>query len=106
MMRLVGTKEVLVQQDAVKEKSAGGIILTASVQEDAQLASVVSTVIDMTDDLKNDPDELLKIGDRVVTPRYFGTKVFLKDKPGLVVQKRVNILAVLSETDEDTVNVR
>lgn len=104
-MRLVGTQEVLVEREVVEKKSAGGIYIPDSKHDSMQQAAVISKIIDMTDDLKNDNEELLKVGNRVIAPRYFGTKVFLDDHRDLYILKRGNILAVLDDNEGASLNV-
>lgn len=97
-MKLIGEKLVLVEVPEYKKKTEGGIYLPENVIERETNGSMVYVVLDMSDDVKEEGS--LNVGDRVLGPRYFGTRVYIKDPRHLRLIVRRNILAVLEDHEE------
>ena len=76
-----------------EETTKGGIILTGAAKEKPSIAEVVSVgpggVVDGKDVVMT-----VKVGDKVITDKYAGTKVTL-DKVEYVVVRQNDILAIV-----------
>ena len=76
-----------------EETTKGGIILTGAAKEKPSIAEVVSVgpggVVDGKDVVMT-----VKVGDKVITDKYAGTKVTL-DKVEYVVVRQSDILAIV-----------
>ena len=84
---------VVVKAVEVEETTSSGIILAASAQEKPQIAEVVAVgpggMVD-----GNEVEMYIKVGDRVITSQYSGTKVKL-DKEEYTIVKQGDILAIV-----------
>ena len=76
-----------------EETTKGGIILTGAAKEKPSIAEVVSVGPGGTVDGK-DVVMTVKVGDKVITDKYAGTKVTL-DKVEYVVVRQSDILAIV-----------
>ena len=76
-----------------EETTKGGIILTGAAKEKPSIAEVISVgpggVVDGKDVVMT-----VKVGDKVITDKYAGTKVTL-DKVEYVVVRQSDILAIV-----------
>lgn len=84
---------VVVKAVEVEETTSSGIILAASAQEKPQIAEVVAVGPGGKVD-GNDVEMYIKVGDRVITSQYSGTKVKL-DKEEYTIVKQSDILAIV-----------
>lgn len=75
-----------------EEKTASGIVLPSSAQEQPQYAEVVAIGAKVQND-ENFKGEV-KVGDRVIYSRYAGTDVKLDDEEFIVI-KLEDVLAVV-----------
>lgn len=84
---------VILQMVEVEETTKGGIILTGSAKEKPSVAEIISVgpggVIDGKDVVMT-----VKVGDKVITDKYAGTKVTLEDTEYVVVRQS-DILAIV-----------
>jgi len=84
---------VILKMIETEETTKGGIILTGSAKEKPTVAEVVSVgpggVVDGKDVVMT-----VKIGDKVITDKYAGTKVTLDDVEYVVVRQH-DILAIV-----------
>jgi len=84
---------VVVKAVEVEETTSSGIILSASAQEKPQIAEVVAVgpggMVD-----GNEVEMYIKVGDKVITSQYSGTKVKL-DKEEYTIVKQSDILAIV-----------
>ncbi len=87
-------ERIVIKKLEKEEKTASGIVLPASAQEQPQYAEVVaiSNKIDNDKDLKGS----VKEGDHVIYSKYAGTDVKL-DGVEYIVIKLEDVLAVVSE---------
>ena len=76
-----------------EETTKGGIILTGSAKEKPSIAEVISVGPGGNVDGK-DVVMTVKVGDKVITSQYAGTKVTL-DNAELVVVRQSEILAIV-----------
>ena len=84
---------VVIKATEVEETSAGGIILAAAAQEKPQVAEIVAVGPGGVVDGK-DVEMYVKVGDRVITGQYSGTKVKL-NKEEYTIVRQSDILAVV-----------
>ena len=84
---------VVLKMVEVEETTKGGIILTASAKEKPSIAEVISVGPGGNVDGK-DVVMTVKVGDKVITDKYAGTKVTL-DKVEYVVVRQSDILAIV-----------
>ena len=84
---------VILKMEEAEETTKGGIILTGSAKEKPSVAEVVSVGPGGTVDGK-DVVMTVKVGDKVITSQYAGTKVTLDDVEYTVV-KQSEILAIV-----------
>ena len=84
---------VVVKQVETEEVSKGGIILTSAAKEKPQFAEVIAVgpggMVDGHDVVMT-----VKVGDKVITSQYAGTKVTLEDEEYIVVRQN-DILAIV-----------
>ncbi len=84
---------VILRMEEAKETTVGGIILTGSAKEKPTVAEVISVgpggVVDGKDVVMT-----VKVGDKVITDKYAGTKVTLEDVEYVVVRQH-DILAIV-----------
>ena len=84
---------VIIKMVEVEETTKSGIILTASAKEKPSVAQVVAVgpggMVDGHDVVMT-----VKVGDKVITGQYVGTKVTLEDEEYVVVRQN-DILAVV-----------
>ena len=84
---------VIIKMVEVEETTKSGIILTASAKEKPSVAQVVAVgpggMVDGHDVVMT-----VKVGDKVITDKYAGTKVTL-DKVEYVVVRQSDILAIV-----------
>ena len=84
---------VILKMIETEETTKGGIILTGSAKEKPTVAEVVSVgpggVVDGKDVVMT-----VKVGDKVITDKYAGTKVTLDDVEYVVVRQH-DILAIV-----------
>lgn len=83
---------VLIEKVEAEEKTAGGIVLPSSAQEQPSIANV----IEISEEIKKDEKkkDLIKVGDRVIFSKFAGTEVKNEGKTYLIV-KWPDILAVV-----------
>jgi chaperonin GroES len=84
---------VILKMMESEETTKGGIILTGSAKEKPTVAEVISVgpggVVDGKDVVMT-----VKVGDKVITDKYAGTKVTLDDTDYVVVRQH-DILAIV-----------
>ena len=84
---------VILQMVEVEETTKGGIILTGTAKEKPSIAEVISVgpggMVDGKDIVMT-----VKVGDKVITSQYAGTKVVLEDVEYIVVRQS-DILAIV-----------
>lgn len=84
---------VILKMIESEETTKGGIILTGSAKEKPTVAEVISVgpggVVDGKDIVMT-----VKVGDKVITDKYAGTKVTLDDTDYVVVRQH-DILAIV-----------
>lgn len=84
---------VILKMVETEETTKGGIILTGSAKEKPTIAEVVSVgpggVVDGKDIVMT-----VKVGEKVITDKYAGTKVTLDDTEYVVVRQH-DILAIV-----------
>lgn len=83
---------VLIEKVEAEEKTAGGIVLPSSAQEQPSIANV----IEISEEIKKDEKkkDLIKVGDKVIFSKFAGTEVKNEGKTYLIV-KWPDILAVV-----------
>lgn len=86
---------VVVKTVEVEETTASGIVLAASAQEKPQIAEIVAVGPGGVVDGK-EVEMYVKVGDRVVTGQYAGTKVKL-DKVEYTIVRQSDILAIVED---------
>ncbi len=84
---------VILKMVETEETTKGGIILTGSAKEKPTVAEVISVGPGGTVDGK-EVTMTVKVGDRVITDKYAGTKVTLEDTEYVVVRQH-DILAIV-----------
>jgi chaperonin GroES len=84
---------VILKMVETEETTKGGIILTGSAKEKPTVAEVISVgpggIVDGKDIVMT-----VKVGDKVITDKYAGTKVTLDDAEYVVVRQH-DILAIV-----------
>lgn len=84
---------VILKMIESEETTKGGIILTGSAKEKPTVAEVISVgpggIVDGKDIVMT-----VKVGDKVITDKYAGTKVTLNDEDYVVVRQH-DILAIV-----------
>lgn len=89
---------ILVELDAVEEKTAGGIILPDVAKEKPQQGVVVAIGPGKVTDYGFKRESALKVGDKVLLQRYAGH--FVKDAgKDLTIVEEGKILAVIKDED-------
>lgn len=83
---------VLIEKMEAEEKTASGIVLPSSAQEQPSIANV----IEISDEIKNDEKkkDIINVGDKVIFSKFAGTEVKNEGKTYLIV-KWPDILAVV-----------
>ena len=84
---------VILKMVETEETTKGGIILTGSAKEKPTVAEVISVGPGGNVDGK-EVTMTVKIGDKVITDKYAGTKVTLEDVEYIIV-KQADILAIV-----------
>ena len=84
---------VILKMVETEETTKGGIILTGSAKEKPTVAEVISVGPGGNVDGK-EVTMTVKIGDKVITDKYAGTKVTLEDVEYIIV-KQSDILAIV-----------
>ena len=84
---------VILKMVETEETTKGGIILTGSAKEKPTVAEVISVGPGGNVDGK-EVTMTVKVGDRVITDKYAGTKVTLEDVEYIIV-KQGDILAIV-----------
>ena len=84
---------VILKMAEAEETTKGGIILTGSAKEKPSVAEVISVGPGGNVDGK-EVTLTVKIGDKVITDKYAGTKVTLEDVEYVVVRQH-DILAIV-----------
>lgn len=92
-LKPLGTRLVIEKVEA-EEKTASGIVLPSSAQEQPQFAKVVAVGADITDNDKI--KDAVQVGDKVIYSKYSGTEVKLDGKEYILV-KFADVLAVLED---------
>lgn len=87
-------ERIVIRKLEKEERTASGIVLPSSAQEQPQYAEVVaiSEQIQNNEELK----ESVKVSDRVIYSKYAGTEVKLDGEEYIVI-KLEDVLAVVSE---------
>ncbi len=81
---------VVIKKVEAEETTASGIVIPGSAKEEPQMAEVIAISEDIIKDEKSD----LKIGDKVISSDYVGTKVKL-DGEEVTILKLTDILAIV-----------
>lgn len=83
---------ILIEKVEAEEKTAGGIVLPTSAQEQPSIANVIA----ISEEIQNDEKkkDLLHVGDKVIFSKFSGTEVKNEGKTYLIV-KWPDILAVI-----------
>ena len=84
---------VILKMVETEETTKGGIILTGSAKEKPTVAEVISVGPGGNVDGK-EVTMTVKVGDRVITDKYAGTKVTL-DEVEYIIVKQSDILAIV-----------
>ena len=84
---------VVLKMTEAEETTKGGIILTGSAKEKPTVAEVISVGPGGNVDGK-EVTMTVKVGDKVITDKYAGTKVTLEDTEYVVVRQH-DILAIV-----------
>ena len=84
---------VILKMVETEETTKGGIILTGSAKEKPTVAEVISVGPGGNVDGK-EVTMTVKVGDKVITDKYAGTKVTLEDEEYIIV-KQGDILAIV-----------
>ena len=84
---------VVLKMTEAEETTKGGIILTGSAKEKPTVAEVISVGPGGNVDGK-EVTMTVKVGDKVITDKYAGTKVTLEDVEYVVVRQN-DILAIV-----------
>ena len=84
---------VILKMVETEETTKGGIILTGSAKEKPTVAEVISVGPGGNVDGK-EVTMTVKVGDKVITDKYAGTKVTLEDVEYIIV-KQADILAIV-----------
>ena len=84
---------VILKMVETEETTKGGIILTGSAKEKPTVAEVISVGPGGNVAVK-EVTMTVKVGDRVITDKYAGTKVTLEDTEYVVVRQH-DILAIV-----------
>ena len=84
---------VVIKAVEVEETTKGGLILTGSAKEKPQVAEVIAVGPGGVVDGK-EVKMTVKVGDKVITSQYTGTKVTLEDTEYVVVRQG-DILAIV-----------
>ena len=84
---------VILKMVETEETTKGGIILTSAAKEKPEVAEVVAVGPGGLVDGK-EVTMTVKVGDRVITDKYAGTKVTLEDTEYVVVRQH-DILAIV-----------
>ena len=84
---------VILKMVETEETTKGGIILTGSAKEKPTVAEVISVGLGGNVDGK-EVTMTVKVGDKVITDKYAGTKVTLEDTEYVVVRQH-DILAIV-----------
>ena len=84
---------VVLRQNAAEERTSSGIFLTASAQEKPEVYEVVEVGPGgMVDGVQ--VDMIVKVGDKVITAKYSGSRVKIEDVEYTIVRQS-DILAVI-----------
>lgn len=83
---------VLIEKEEAEEKSSGGVILPSQAKEQPQIAKVLAVGEEILNDEKK--KDQVKVGDRVIFPKYSGTEIKLDGKE-LTIIKLNDLLAVI-----------
>lgn len=81
---------ILIEKVEAEEKTAGGIVLPTSAQEQPSIANVIA----ISEEIQNEKKDLLRVGDKVIFSKFSGTEVKNEGKTYLIV-KWPDILAVV-----------
>ena len=84
---------VIIKMVEAEETTKGGIILTGSAKEKPEVAEVLAVGPGGMVDGK-EVNMTVKVGDKVITSQYAGTKVTLEDTEYVVVRQH-DILAIV-----------
>ena len=87
------TDRVLIQAEKAEETTKSGIVLTSASQEKPQISRVIAVGPGGMVDGK-EVNMTVKVGDKVITSQYAGTKVTLEDIEYVVVRQN-DILAIV-----------
>lgn len=77
---------ILVEPIEAKEESKGGIIIPDTAKEKPMEGKVVAVGKKLDDDRKEIPFDV-KVGDRVLMPKYGGTEVKIDDKEYQIIRE-------------------
>lgn len=84
---------ILVEPIEAKEESKGGIIIPDTAKEKPMEGKVIAIGKKLDDDRKEVPFDV-KVGDRVLMPKYGGTEVKIDDKEFQIIRED-DILGVI-----------
>lgn len=86
----------LIQKIIPKQISKGGIILSDKADKDARFGKVIAVGPGDRDENGNIVSPSIKVGDVVLLPEYYGTKVAMEDKENeYVIYKDTEILGTV-----------
>ena len=88
---------VLIRKVEPVVKSAGGILLRSTEQQQANVGTVVDVGPGTVDREGNHRDTFVKVGDIVLLPEHSGAKVELANKSEFYLYRDDDIIGVLSE---------
>lgn len=87
-------QRLVIEKVEAEEKTASGIVLPSSAQEQPQFAKVIAVGEELNTDEKT--KDAVKVGDNVIYAKYSGTEVKIDGKEYIIV-KFSDVLAVLED---------
>lgn len=87
-------QRLVIEKVEAEEKTASGIVLPSSAQEQPQFAKVIAVGEELNTDEKT--KDAVKVGDNVIYAKYSGTEVKIDGKEYIIV-KFSDVLAVLGD---------
>ena len=91
----LGARVLVEPKDGSKEETKGGIIIPDSAKEKPMEGTIIAIGVKRDDDGKEIPFDV-KVGDKVLLPKYGGTEVKIDDKEFQLVREE-DLLGVLVE---------
>jgi chaperonin GroES len=87
-LKPIEKKLVLELKDDIIEQNVGGIIIPDTAKDRPNIGVVVAVGTD------EDLQKIIKVGDKVIYPKYSGTEIEIENKKYLIISKD-DILAVI-----------